>query len=99
MAVFLADGHQAGHFVLGDGDGVNPCAPHSASEQEVVARKHGIGNMEYRLGDLEDVPIRTGTVDLAFLSQALHHARHPAARRGGSAPHSQAGRTRSRCWI
>ena len=33
--------------------------------------------MEYRLGELEDVPIRSGTVDLAFLSQALHHARHP----------------------
>ena len=42
-----------------------------------LARKHDIGNLEYRLGDLEDVPIRTGTVDLAFLSQALHHARHP----------------------
>ncbi len=42
-----------------------------------LARKHGIANLEYRLGDLEDVPIRTGTVDLAFLSQALHHARHP----------------------
>jgi ArsR family transcriptional regulator len=42
-----------------------------------LARKHGIGNLEYRLGDLEDVPIRGGTVDLAFLSQALHHAAHP----------------------
>src|SRR4051794_8919615 len=42
-----------------------------------LARKHGIANLEYRLGDLEDVPIRTGTVDLAFLSQALHHAVHP----------------------
>jgi ubiquinone/menaquinone biosynthesis C-methylase UbiE/biotin operon repressor len=42
-----------------------------------LARKHGIANLEYRLGDLEDVPIRTGTVDLAFLSQALHHASHP----------------------
>lgn len=42
-----------------------------------LARKHGIANLEYRLGDLEDVPIRSGTVDLAFLSQALHHARHP----------------------
>jgi ArsR family transcriptional regulator len=42
-----------------------------------LARRHGIGNMEYRLGELEDVPIRSGTVDLAFLSQALHHARHP----------------------
>jgi ArsR family transcriptional regulator len=42
-----------------------------------LARKHNIGNLEYRLGDLEDVPIRGGTVDLAFLSQALHHASHP----------------------
>jgi ArsR family transcriptional regulator len=42
-----------------------------------LARKHGIGNLEYRLGDIEDVPIRSGTVDLAFLSQALHHASHP----------------------
>src|SRR6201991_281686 len=42
-----------------------------------LARTHGIANLEYRLGDLEDVPIRTGTVDLAFLSQALHHAVHP----------------------
>jgi ArsR family transcriptional regulator len=42
-----------------------------------LARKHCIANLEYRLGDLEDVPIRTGTVDLAFLSQALHHAQHP----------------------
>jgi ArsR family transcriptional regulator len=42
-----------------------------------LAKKHGISNLEYRLGDLEDVPIPTGTVDLAFLSQALHHASHP----------------------
>jgi len=42
-----------------------------------LAKRHGIGNLEYRLGDLEDVPIRAGTVDLAILSQALHHAAHP----------------------
>jgi len=42
-----------------------------------LARANGIANLEYRLGDLEDVPIRAGTVDLAFLSQALHHAVHP----------------------
>ena len=42
-----------------------------------LARTHHIANLEYRLGDLEAVPIRTGTVDLAFLSQALHHASHP----------------------
>lgn len=42
-----------------------------------LARKHNIANLEYRLGDIEDVPIRTGAVDLAFFSQALHHAIHP----------------------
>ncbi len=42
-----------------------------------LARKHGIRNLEYRIGDLEDVPIQSGSVDLAFLSQALHHAGHP----------------------
>jgi len=42
-----------------------------------LARKHGVDNLEYRKGDIEEVPIRTGTVDLAFFSQALHHAQHP----------------------
>jgi ubiquinone/menaquinone biosynthesis C-methylase UbiE/biotin operon repressor len=42
-----------------------------------LARKHGIENLEYRLGDIEEIPIRAGTVDLAFFSQALHHATHP----------------------
>ncbi len=42
-----------------------------------LARKHGVKNLEYRLGDIEKVPIRSGTVGLAFFSQALHHAPHP----------------------
>jgi ArsR family transcriptional regulator len=42
-----------------------------------LARRHNIANLEYRLGDIEDAPIRAGTVDLAILSQALHHASHP----------------------
>lgn len=42
-----------------------------------LARKHGVKNLEYRLGDIEAVPIRDGAVDLAFFSQALHHAQHP----------------------
>ena len=42
-----------------------------------LARTHGITNLEYRLGDIEAVPIADATVDLAFLSQALHHAQHP----------------------
>jgi len=42
-----------------------------------LAKKHGFTNLEYRLGDIEDPPIDTGTIDLAILSQALHHAIHP----------------------
>jgi ArsR family transcriptional regulator len=43
-----------------------------------LARTHGIANLEYRLGDLEAVPIDNESVDLALLSQSLHHAAHPA---------------------
>ncbi|HUS08294.1 MAG TPA: metalloregulator ArsR/SmtB family transcription factor [Bryobacteraceae bacterium] len=42
-----------------------------------LAAKHGIRNLEYRQGDLEDLPIENSSVDLAFFSQALHHAHHP----------------------
>src|SRR6266849_4880530 len=42
-----------------------------------LARKHGFKNLEYRLGDLEDPPIAKNSVDLAILSQALHHAIKP----------------------
>ena len=42
-----------------------------------LAEKQGVGALEYRLGDLESVPIEDGSVDLAFFSQSLHHALHP----------------------
>src|SRR6476619_2066263 len=42
-----------------------------------LAKSHGFANLEYRLGDIEDPPIAKGSVDLAILSQALHHAIHP----------------------
>jgi ArsR family transcriptional regulator len=42
-----------------------------------LAAEHGFANLEYRLGDIEDPPIEKGSVDLAILSQALHHAIHP----------------------
>jgi ubiquinone/menaquinone biosynthesis C-methylase UbiE/DNA-binding transcriptional ArsR family regulator len=42
-----------------------------------LALKHGVKNLEYRKGDLEAVPVRDAVVDLAFFSQALHHAQHP----------------------
>jgi ArsR family transcriptional regulator len=43
-----------------------------------LAQRHGFKNLEYRLGDIENPPIDSGTVDLVFLSQALHHAQRPA---------------------
>jgi len=42
-----------------------------------LAHTHGLRNLEFRLGDLEAVPLEEGTVDLAFFSQSLHHAIHP----------------------
>jgi ubiquinone/menaquinone biosynthesis C-methylase UbiE/DNA-binding transcriptional ArsR family regulator len=41
------------------------------------ANRHGVDNLEYRLGDIEEVPLPDRSVDLALLSQALHHAIHP----------------------
>jgi ArsR family transcriptional regulator len=43
-----------------------------------LAAEHGLRNLEYRLGDIDDPPIKAGTVDLALFSQALHHAASPA---------------------
>jgi ArsR family transcriptional regulator len=42
-----------------------------------LAAKNGVTNLEYRLGELESPPIADGSVDVAFFSQALHHAAHP----------------------
>ena len=42
------------------------------------AKKLGLKNLEFRLGDLENPPIDPASVDLVILSQALHHAKDPA---------------------
>lgn len=42
------------------------------------AKKNGLKNLEFRLGDLEAPPISPNSVDIAVLSQALHHAKEPA---------------------
>ena len=43
------------------------------------ARKNGLKNLEFRLGDLQNPPIEAGSIDLVILSQALHHAADPSA--------------------
>jgi ubiquinone/menaquinone biosynthesis C-methylase UbiE/DNA-binding transcriptional ArsR family regulator len=41
------------------------------------AKRQGVKNVDYRLGDMEEVPIDDSSVDLVFFSQSLHHALHP----------------------
>jgi ArsR family transcriptional regulator len=43
-----------------------------------VARRHGVANLDYRLGDLEELPLADGEAGLALFHQSLHHALHPA---------------------
>src|SRR6202789_1605406 len=36
------------------------------------ALRHGVDNIEFRVGDMEELPMESGSVDLAFFSQSLH---------------------------
>jgi ArsR family transcriptional regulator len=41
------------------------------------AARHGMRNIDFRQGDMEEIPIGVGEVDLVFFSQSLHHTLHP----------------------
>ena len=41
------------------------------------AMRSGVTNADFRLGDMEELPIGDGALDVAFFSQSLHHAAHP----------------------
>jgi ubiquinone/menaquinone biosynthesis C-methylase UbiE/DNA-binding transcriptional ArsR family regulator len=41
------------------------------------AARNGVRNIEFRLGDMEELPIANGEVELVFFSQSLHHVLHP----------------------
>ncbi len=43
-----------------------------------LARRRGVSNVTWKRGELDKLPIRDGAVDVALLSQALHHAQDPA---------------------
>jgi ubiquinone/menaquinone biosynthesis C-methylase UbiE/DNA-binding transcriptional ArsR family regulator len=56
------------------------CIDNSPKMVEVgteLAKKNGLDNLTYKLGDVEQVPLPDKSVDLAILSQALHHASRP----------------------
>jgi SAM-dependent methyltransferase len=41
-------------------------------------KRRGLDNVEWKRGELEDLPLDDNSVDVALLSQALHHAADPA---------------------
>jgi ubiquinone/menaquinone biosynthesis C-methylase UbiE/DNA-binding HxlR family transcriptional regulator len=41
------------------------------------SQRHGVKNVDYRLGDMEEIPIDDAAADIVFFSQSLHHALHP----------------------
>ena len=41
------------------------------------AQRNAVQNIDFRLGDMEELPIGAGEVDLVWVSQSLHHALHP----------------------
>lgn len=43
-----------------------------------IAERNGVANLEYRLGDLEELPLRDREADVVLLHQSLHHALHPS---------------------
>ena len=53
----------------------SPEVLHRARE---LARRRGVGNVTWKQGEIEALPIAKGTLDVALLSQALHHAADPS---------------------
>ncbi len=45
---------------------------------KALARRRRISNVIWKKGELEKLPMRDAAVDVAMLSQALHHAQNPA---------------------
>jgi SAM-dependent methyltransferase len=45
---------------------------------KALARRRRVSNVIWKKGELEKLPIRDGAVDVAMLSQALHHAHNPS---------------------
>ena len=52
-------------------------SPKMVAFGQQLAEKNGLANLEFRIGDIEEPPIEDNSLDLAVLSQALHHAARP----------------------
>ena len=45
---------------------------------KALAERRGVKNITWKRGDMEKLPLEDASVDVALLSQALHHAANPA---------------------
>ena len=52
-------------------------SPKMVNYAQKLAIANGLSNLEFRIGDIENPPIDEASIDLAILSQALHHAENP----------------------
>lgn len=52
-------------------------SPKMVDYAQKLAIANGLANLEFRIGDIENPPIEDSSIDLAILSQALHHAENP----------------------
>ena len=52
-------------------------SPRMVEVGKELAEKNQLENLQYLLGDIEAVPLDDASVDIALLSQALHHANRP----------------------
>src|SRR5690606_121392 len=60
-------------------------SPRMVEVGTALAARNGLSNLTYKLGDIEAVPLPDRSVDVAILSQALHHAQHPQTAVGEAA--------------
>jgi SAM-dependent methyltransferase len=53
-------------------------SPRVLERARAAALERGLRNIVWKAGDIESVPLPDGSVDVALLSQALHHAEDPS---------------------
>jgi ArsR family transcriptional regulator len=53
-------------------------SPDVLTRARALARRRDVRNITWKRGELDDLPLRDASVDLALLSQSLHHAPDPA---------------------
>jgi ArsR family transcriptional regulator len=60
-------------------------SPDVLKRAKALAERRGVTNISWKRGDMEKLPLDAASVDIALLSQALHHAANPARAIGEAA--------------